>query len=217
VIEQNTAPKWSTGRIEAFSDGVLAIAITLLVLEIRLPEGAYDHLWHSLVHEWPSYLAYVTSFLTIGGIWMAHHGLFVRLRCVDPTLMRLNIVLLMLVSFLPFPTGVLADALHTSNRAERVAIGVYGGTLLACRLMFAGLARYAAEHSELQEETTGAGPPPAAERDARNGGLLYTVAIAAGITFVPKFAAVAFLVLAARGIFLDRPGRPRRRAPGGLR
>jgi uncharacterized membrane protein len=80
VTEEDGPLQWATGRVEAFSDGVLAIAITLLVLEIRLPADAFEHLWSSLVHEWPSYLAYVTSFLTIGGIWMAHHRLFVRLR-----------------------------------------------------------------------------------------------------------------------------------------
>ena len=202
--------QWATGRVEAFSDGVLAIAITLLVLEIRLPADAFEHLWSSLVHEWPSYLAYVTSFLTIGGIWMAHHGLFVRLRSVDPTLLRLNIVLLMVVAFLPFPTGVLADALHASDRAERVAIGVYGGTLLVTQLLFAALARYAIRHPELHAETAGAGPPPPRERDARKGGLFYGLAIAAGITFIPKVAAVAYLVIATRGIFLDRG---RRRVP----
>jgi uncharacterized membrane protein len=208
VTEPDRTLQWSTGRVEAFSDGVLAIAITLLVLEIKLPEGAYDHLWRSLVDEWPSYLAYVTSFLTIGGIWMAHHGLFVRLRYVDARVMQLNIVLLMVVAFLPFPTGVLADALHASDRAERVAIGVYGGTLLASRLLFAALARYAVAHPELHAELAGPGPLPAAERDVRKGGLLYTVAIAAGITLAPKFSSVAYLVLATRSIFLH-PGRRR--------
>jgi uncharacterized membrane protein len=207
VTEPDEPPQWATGRIEAFSDGVLAIAITLLVLEIKLPEGAYDHLWTSLVHEWPSYLAYVTSFLTIGGIWMAHHGLFVRLKWIDSTLMQLNIVLLMVVSFLPFPTGVLAGALHASDRAERVAIGVYGATLLASQLLFAAIARYAIAHPELHEEMTGTRPPPPRERDAQKGGLFYGLAIAAGITFIPKVAAVAYLVIATRGIFLERGRR----------
>src|SRR5690349_329119 len=94
------AMKWETGRIEAFSDGVLAIAITLLVLEISLPHGADAHLWTSFWRQWPSYLAFVTSFLTIGGLWMAHHGLFVRLKYADATLMQLNLVFLMAVSFL---------------------------------------------------------------------------------------------------------------------
>ena len=60
--------RWDTGRIEAFSDGVFAFAITLLVLDIQVPESQFSHLWHGLAHQWPSYLGYVTSFLTVGGI-----------------------------------------------------------------------------------------------------------------------------------------------------
>ena len=67
--------RWSPGRLEAFSDGVFAIAITLLVLEIRIDPAEFDHLWRALADEWPSYLAYVTSFLTMGGVWLAHHRL----------------------------------------------------------------------------------------------------------------------------------------------
>jgi len=70
---------WETGRMEAFSDGVFAIAITLLILEVSVPESAFEDLRSGIVDEWPSYLAYVTSFLTIGGIWAAHHGIFRRL------------------------------------------------------------------------------------------------------------------------------------------
>jgi uncharacterized membrane protein len=187
--------------VEAFSDGVLAIAITLLVLEIKRP-GDYDHLWHSLVREWPSYLAYVTSFLTIGGMWMAHHGLFARLKYADLRLTQLNIVLLMIVSFLPFPTGVLADALHASDRSERVAIGVYGGTLLLSQVAYGAVVRYALRHPELQDEVLMRdSPPPTREREAQQGGLFYALAIAAGITFVPKVAAVAYLVIGARALF----------------
>jgi uncharacterized membrane protein len=68
--------RWDTGRVEAFSDGVLAIAITLLVLEIHVDTSALEHPWRALADEWPAYLAFVTSFLTIGGVWLAHHGLF---------------------------------------------------------------------------------------------------------------------------------------------
>ena len=82
----------STARVEAFSDGVFAIAITLLILEIQIEPDGYADLWRSLADEWPSYLAYVTSFLTVGGVWLAHHDLFTRLRFVDPVLMRLNIL-----------------------------------------------------------------------------------------------------------------------------
>ena len=94
-----------TGRVEAFSDGVFAIAITLLVLEIRLEPEDFSHLFRALLDEWPAYLAYVTSFMTVGSVWIAHHRLFTRLRFVDPVLLRLNL-LSMAVAFLPFPTAV---------------------------------------------------------------------------------------------------------------
>ena len=124
--------RWSTSRVEAFSDGVFAIAITLLVLEIKIEPDQFEHLWRALADEWPAYLAYVTSFFTIGGVWLAHHGLFSRLEAIDPVLMRMNILLLMAVSFLPFPTALMAESLKASESAERAAVIVYGGVAGAC-------------------------------------------------------------------------------------
>lgn len=66
--------RWAGGRTEAFSDGVFAIAVTLLVLDLHVPESAMNDLLHGIVHQWPNYLAYATSFITIGGIWLAHHA-----------------------------------------------------------------------------------------------------------------------------------------------
>ena len=120
--------RWETGRVEAFSDGVFAIAITLLVLDIKIEPSQFDDLWRALGEEWPSYLAYVTSFLTVGGVWLAHHGLFSRLQAVDPVLMRLNLLLLMAVSFLPFPTGAHGRGAEGPSPAERAAVVVYGAT-----------------------------------------------------------------------------------------
>ena len=110
--------QWDTSRTEAFSDGVFAIAITLLVLEINVPESDFDDLVRGIAHQWPSYLGYVTSFVTIGGLWLAHHGVFRRLAFVNSAIMRLNIVLLMVVSFLPFPTRLMAEAIRDDS-AER--------------------------------------------------------------------------------------------------
>jgi uncharacterized membrane protein len=92
--------RWNTGRTEAFSDGVLAIAITLLVLDLNVPADEFDELWRGILEEWPAYLAYASSFLTIGGIWLRHHGIFSRLAYVDRKLRSLNLLLLMAVSFL---------------------------------------------------------------------------------------------------------------------
>jgi uncharacterized membrane protein len=195
--------KWETGRIEAFSDGVLAIAITLLVLEISLPKGWEDHLWDSFWQEWPSYLAFVTSFLTIGGMWMAHHGLFVRLKYADPTLMQLNLGLLLAVSFLPFPTSVPAQALHADDRAQRIGLGIYGVSLLIVQGAYASLVRYALAHPELHEQLEHEGePPPTPQASDRRAGIASFVALGAGVLYAPKIAAIAYLVVAGRGIFL---------------
>jgi uncharacterized membrane protein len=74
------AHRWETNRVEAFSDGVFAIAITLLVLEIHVQAADFDHLLRALLDQWPAYLAYVTSFLTVGSVWIAHHNLYTHLR-----------------------------------------------------------------------------------------------------------------------------------------
>jgi uncharacterized membrane protein len=111
--------RWETTRTEAFSDGVFSIASTLLVLEVAVPESGLRDLWGGIGHEWPSYLAYATSFVTIGGIWLAHHAVFRRLRYANTGVMRINLALLMAVTFLPFPTRLVAQALRVSEGSER--------------------------------------------------------------------------------------------------
>ena len=119
------------GRLEAFSDGVFAIAITLLVLEIAVhPPGSP---LEQVLHAWPSYLGYVISFLTIGAAWLGHTALTERLTRSDPIFLRINLLVLLVVTFLPFPTRLVADSLHEGTDAERVAVTVYGLTLLAVR------------------------------------------------------------------------------------
>jgi uncharacterized membrane protein len=195
--------RWETGRVEAFSDGVFAIAITLLVLEIRVDPGDFGDLRHALAREWPAYLAYVTSFLTVGSVWIAHHGLFVRLRYVDPVLLRLNLLLLMAASFLPFPTGVLAESFHASDEAERVAVVFYGAAALVIELLLRAAVRYAASKPEL----TLPGPGAAVPRDAHGwraaiGSALYSVSILAGVFVFPRLAAAAYLLVAVRGVLV---------------
>jgi uncharacterized membrane protein len=145
--------RFTSGRLEAFSDGVFAIAATLLVLEISVPESGFDDLWQAIRDEWPSYLAYTTSFFTIGGLWAAHHGLFRRLETVDVALLRLNLLLLWGVAFLPFPTMLTAEALqHESDAPERTAVLFYGGALLFISCVITVMTVYAARHRELLRE-----------------------------------------------------------------
>ncbi len=188
--------RWDTGRIEAFSDGVFAIAVTLLVLDIGIPESAFTNLWRAFAQEWPAYLAYVTSFVTIGGIWMLHHGIFRRLRYANSAIMRLNLLLLMAVSFLPFPTRLVAQAIHDSN-AERAAVIIYGASLLVISLLFGALGLVIARDrgllhpgvTEAEMAVLIRGPRP-------NIGFYVLVLVLAGVA--PRVAAFGFLVIAAR-------------------
>jgi TMEM175 potassium channel family protein len=195
---------WDTSRVEAFSDGVFAIAITLLVLDIRIEPSDYDDLRTALLDEWPAYLAYVTSFLTVGSVWLAHHNLFTRLRFVDPVLLRLNLLLLLATAFLPFPTGVLAQAIHESDEAERTAIVLYGATALLIELLLRASVRYALSQPELTDVRPDERPteaPPRAWRDAI-GSAAYGVGILAGIFIFPKLATIAYLIVAVRGVLV---------------
>ncbi len=118
--------------MEAFSDGVFSIAATLLVLEIAVhPPGTA---LEQLGHEWPAYLGYVISFLTIGAAWLAHGAMTDRLPRTDSVLLRINLLLLLVIAFLPFPTGLIGDAIHHPNE-ERVFVTLYGLTLLTIRLL----------------------------------------------------------------------------------
>ena len=132
----------TTGRMEAFSDGVFAIAITLLILDVAVPAGSADDPLRAVADEWPSYLAYFVSFATIGAVWLAHAGITEYLDRADATLIRLNLLLLLVVSFLPFPTHLLAE--YQGHRdAERVAATIYGLNLLMASALVWVLWRYA--------------------------------------------------------------------------
>ena len=130
--------------MEGFSDGVFGVAATLLVFDLAVhPPGSA---LHQFLREWPSYLAYLVSFLTIGGAWLAHTAMTDRLDRADPILLRINLLLLITVAFLPFPTKLIAGALSSASN-ERVFVTVYGLTLLAIRLLGLALDSYAAhEH-----------------------------------------------------------------------
>jgi uncharacterized membrane protein len=194
---------WETGRVEAFSDGVFAIAITLLVLDIRIEPDQYDHLLRALLDEWSSYFAYVTSFFTVGSVWIAHHALFTRLKYIDPVLLRLNLVLLLVAAFLPFPTAVLSQAFEESTQSERAAVAFYGLTALAIELILRWMIRYASTRPELVE---GAVPSlPKSERGWRVtiGSAGYTLAIVLGVLLLPHIAGAFYLLIALRGVLVS--------------
>jgi len=130
-----------TARLEAFSDGVLAIAITLLVLDIRIPADA-QNFGHALVSEWPHYLAYITAFLSIAVMWANHHDLFRIIDKTDRGLMLANAFLLATIAFLPFPTSVLAEGMTKSGSNRQAALLAYGATMVVIALAFNVLWRY---------------------------------------------------------------------------
>lgn len=138
-----------TNRLEAFSDGVFAIAITLLVLEIKVPPG--ETLGFGLIHLWPSYLAYAISFIVIGAIWINHHTMFDSIERVDHTLLLLNTLHLMFIAFVPFPTAVLAEAFHTRS-GQDIATALYAGTLTTIGVLVSAMWWYAASRRELLNE-----------------------------------------------------------------
>jgi TMEM175 potassium channel family protein len=129
------------GRLVAFSDGVFAIAITLLIVEIR-PPADYTNLLHGLAALWPSYLAYALTFLFIGQVWANHHVMFDHIHVADRVTLLLNTLLLMIVAFLPFATSVLAGALR-SGHGLRTAVVFYGVAFDATALTFNVVWQYA--------------------------------------------------------------------------
>jgi uncharacterized membrane protein len=136
-----------TSRLEAFSDGVFAIAITLLALELPRPEG--ERIGHELATQWESYAAFVVSFLTVGIIWVNHHGLIDRVVHADRTLLFLNLFLLMWVSVIPWPTGLVAE--HLSGEGATAATAVYSGVFVGMALGFTALWLYAWRRGHLGE------------------------------------------------------------------
>lgn len=129
------------GRVEAFSDGVFAVAITLLVLDITLTHHAGSgQLWAELWELKYHYAAYAISFLTIGIMWVSHHHLMTRLATVDHALLYLNLALLAVICFIPFPTSVLSEYVHGEGGSNmRAAVTLYGITLTALSVAFLAL------------------------------------------------------------------------------
>lgn len=194
-----------TARLEAFSDAVFAIAITLLVLDIVVPVHSGEHLLRAVAGLWPSYLAYVASFSTIGAIWLGHNAITEYLERTDAALVRLNLLLLLIVSFIPFPTRLLADYFG-QNQPERVAATIYGVTLLMASTLLSILWRYAVRERMVRPDTADEEIQLLTKR-LTPGLAGYLVLITVGI-FLPTGAVLGYLGIA---IFFIVPVRRRRR------
>lgn len=134
-----------TARIEAFSDAVFAIAATLLVIDIKVPPGLHapERLLDALIRLWPNYLGYVISFVYLGIYWSHHFHLFSLFRRTDHLFFKINIVFLMLISFVPFPTALLAEYLLAPEETQRIAVLVYTASLAVTAGMFFTIWLYA--------------------------------------------------------------------------
>lgn len=190
---QSNPATFRTARMEAFSDGVFAIAITLLVLEIAVPTGSEDDLLGALRAQWPSYLAYFVSFSTIGAVWFAHTVITEYLDHADAVLIRLNLILLLVVSFLPFPTRLLAE--YTNHtQAERVAATVYGINLLLAMTMVSLTWRYAVTTQLVRPDLADDDVKTLTKRLTPTLGI-YVVMILIGL-FLPVAAVLGYLAIA---------------------
>jgi TMEM175 potassium channel family protein len=132
----DSSDRAETTRLEAFSDGVFAIAITLLVLELHVPDVGDGELWSALRDEWPQFAAYFTSFLIIGIMWVNHHSMFRQIVRADRVLMFLNLLLLLWMAMLPFPTDMVARYLTESSSNAHVAAAVYSANLTLAAIAF---------------------------------------------------------------------------------
>lgn len=153
VMRGPTNNQRDTARIEAFSDGVFAIAITLLVLNIRLPEGNRDtNLWLDLRAQWPMFLAYIMSFVVIGIIWANHHHMFTYINHTDRVSLVLNTLGLMFVAFMPYPTALLAQYIQTPN--AQIAVSIYSAVSLMVTVIYNILWWYATTNYRLVRKDT---------------------------------------------------------------
>jgi len=182
-----------TGRLEAFSDGVFAIAITLLILDIGVSSNAGHDLLHAIGSLWPSYLAYVSSFSTIGAAWLGHNAITEYLERADAAFVRLNLLLLLIISFLPFPTRLVAEYIH-QDRAERVAVTFYGIVLVLATTMLLVLWRYAVRAKLVRPDLADEEIELLTQR-LTPGLAAYLVLIVSGL-FVPVIAVIGFLAIA---------------------
>ena len=185
----------SRGRLEAFSDGVFAVAITLLALNLAV-KGPGDHngtLAHQLAHQWPGYLAYLISFFTIGIIWVNHHTLVANVAVVTRMLLFLNLVLLLFVVLIPVATGTVADYLADGGSDAKLAVAVYGIVLEGMSLSFASMLEWS-----LGEGRARVPVPPekrwAARRRFMSGGLVYLLVIGGAFISAPAALGLSGLI-----------------------
>jgi uncharacterized membrane protein len=193
-----------TRRAEAFSDGVFAVAITVLVFGL-LPVGTGDHVKKALLSAWPQYIAYVVSFLTIGIMWLNHHTLMAQMRRVNRPLLVLNLLLLMGVVAVPFPTALVADHLYGPAAAGgRAATVTYGLLLTAISIAFSAMWLYLGHHADDVARRPNR-PPPRFTSVRFSAGLAGYIAGTVVALFSPGIALAIYGLIAVYYLFDHLP------------
>jgi uncharacterized membrane protein len=190
-----------TTRLETFSDGVFAIAATLLVLDVRASSG--PRLGHELLHIWPSYVAYAISFVTIGIMWVNHHVVFEQIGRADRTFLFVNVLFLMLIAFVPFPTRLVAENLRGND--IRAAALAYGITFTATAVLYNAVWLYAALGRRLLHPDANQRVVSGITRSYLPGPWIYLgatlVALASPIASIVLFGAIALVYVLESSIF----------------
>lgn len=198
-----------TGRLEAFSDGVFAVAITLLVLNIKIPEAnqADKDVWNTFFSQWPTLIAYITSFATVGIMWLNHHRLFQHIQRTDTPLLLFNLLLLLIVVFVPVPTSLLAE--YLPHPQQNAAALIYSGTNLVMALCFNLLWQYASYRGRLLGKNVDMHSALAISRQYMFGPFLYLIALGLAWLYAPACIVFSFIL----ALFFAIPGRPLRSLP----
>jgi uncharacterized membrane protein len=184
-----------SGRVEAFSDGVFAIAITLLILEVKVPDQHLGGIAHQLVQHWPYYDAYVVTFLAIGIMWANHHTVFSYVARVDRTLLFLNLLLLMVCSALPWASSLVANYLEADRHQAGIALAIYSGFMVAHAATFTLLWWWLTRTGHLFDARVDVAAARATRLRFALGSLVYPLLV--GLSFVSAVATLALHGLAA--------------------
>lgn len=179
-----------TARLETFADGVMAIAITLLILDVKVPRLAGGSLRSALAEQWPNYVAFVASFLTIGIIWVNHHHMFKLIERTTHAFLMLNVVFLLTICFLPFPTALVAEYVRNSD-TRSLATAVYGGTMTAIAIMFNVVWRYAGSGHRLLVPGISDEALAKMNRDYLAGPVVYAVTTI--VAFIEPYVSLAII------------------------
>jgi len=202
-------PNSTTDRLEAFSDGVIAIAITLLVFQIPVPAAKQGDLLDKLLDQWPPYVAFIISFVVIGIMWVSHHSMFERIATVDRRLLFLNLLLLLGIAFLPFPTSLLAQYIREGGENASISAAIYSATMCLIGVVFFFMWVHLERRPHLLVEGITAEQIRRAETRGLVGPIVYGLTI--GLAFISPWA--CFVVYGLIAIYFARGPSSRAATP----